>query len=79
MMDTAHDLSITIAINPTTNYNPIQHPQGMTVSDTTTLVTDRGANPDGFAYPLRCGFQISVPSACGVTGTTFSTRDLVVT
>ena len=78
MMDAAHDLSITIAIKPITNRNPIQHPQGMTVSNTTTLITDRGAKPEGFAFPLGCGFQISVPSARVVTSPTYPTRDIIL-
>ena len=68
-----------MTINPIPDYSPIQHPQRMTVSNTTTLVTDRGANPNGFTSPFRCGFQIRVPSAWDVTTPTFPTRDLVVT
>ena len=68
-----------MTINPIPDYSPIQHPQRMTVSNTMTLVTDRGANPNGFTSPFRCGFQIGVPSAWGVTSPTFPTRDLVVT
>ena len=50
----------------------------MTVSDTTTSITDQGPKPEGFAFPLGRGFQISVPSTWGVTGPTLPTRDLVV-
>ena len=40
---------ITITINPITEYNPIEHPGGMTVSNTMTLVTDHITKPKGFA------------------------------
>ena len=72
MMDAAHDLSITIAINPSTNRNPIA-----TVSDTVTSITDRVPKPEGFAFPLVRGFQISVPSTWVVTGPTLPTRDVM--
>ena len=50
----------------------------MTVSDTITSITDRVPKPEGFAFPLGRGFQISVPLAWGVTGPTLPTRDVVV-
>ena len=44
----------------------------MTVSNTTTLVTDRGAKPNGFPSPFRCVFTF-------LTNPTSPTRELVVT
>ena len=38
-----------ITINPITDYNPIEYPGGMTVSNTMTLVTDHITKPKGFA------------------------------
>ena len=72
-----HHLGIIMAmtINPISGYSPIHHPQRMTVSNTTTLVTDRGANPNGFTSPFTCVFTF----AWGVTTPTFPTRGLVVT
>ena len=57
-----------MTIKPITDYNPIQHPCGMTVSNTMTLITDRSTKPKGFAFLLWV-----------VTGPTFPTRDLFVT
>ena len=63
-----------MTINPITDYNPIEHPCGMTVSNTMTLVTDRSTKPKGFAFTLSC-----VLSTWVVTVPTFPTRDLIVT
>ena len=62
-----------MTINPITDYNPIQQPCGMAVSNTMTLVTDRSTKPKGFAFTLSC-----VPSTWVVTGLTFPTHDLFV-
>ena len=45
-------MTMTMTINPITDYNPIEHPCGMTVSNTMTLVTDRSTKPKGFAFAL---------------------------
>ena len=63
-----------MAINPITDYNPIQNPCGMVVSNTMTLVTDRSTKPKGFAFTLSCA-----PSTWVVTGPTFPTGGLFVT
>ena len=69
-----HHLGITMTINPITDYNPIEHPCGMTVSNTMTLVTDRSTKLKGFSFALCCN-----PSAWVVTGPTFPTGGLFVT
>ena len=71
--------TMTMTINPITDYNPIEHPCGMTVSNTMTSVTDQSIKPEGFAFPLRCAFTIGVPSTWVVTGPTFPTGGLLVT
>ena len=65
---------ITITINPITDYNPIEHPGGMTVSNTMTLVTDRSTKPKGFSFALCCN-----TSAWVVTGPTYPTGGLFAT
>ena len=65
---------ITITINPITDYNPIEHPCGMTVSNTMTLVTDRITKPKGFSFALCCN-----PFAWVVTGPTYPTGGLFAT
>ena len=70
--------SITLAINPVTDYNPVQYPHGMTVSNTMTSITDRSTKPERFPFTLCC-FQTLVPSAWVVTSPIFPTRDLIVT
>ena len=69
-----HHLKITMTLSPIPDYSPIQrrYPRYMTVSNTTTLVTDRGAKPNGFPSPFRCVFTF-------LTHPTPPTRDLVVT
>ena len=67
-----HHLGRTMTINPISVYSAIQHPQRTSVSNTTTLVTDRGPKPNGFPSPFRCVFTF-------LTHPTFPTRDLVVT
>ena len=69
-----HHLGRTMTMSPIPGYSPIQrrYPRYMTVSNTTTLVTDRGAKPNGFPSPFRCVFTF-------LTNPTFPTRDLVVT
>ena len=76
MMDAAHDLSITIAIITMIRNEPPLSPY-MMVQDTMTSITDRLTIPKGFVFPIRCSFQISVPSTWGVTGPTFPTGNLV--
>ena len=73
-----HHLGITMTINPITDYNPIEHPCGMTVSNTMALVTDRSTKPKGFSFALSC-FHIRVPSTWIVTSPTFPTGGLFVT
>ena len=67
-------MTMTMAINPITDYNLIEHPCGMTVSNTMTLVTDRSTKPKGFAFALSC-----VPLTWVVTSPTFPTGGLFVT
>ena len=73
-MDATHDLGRTMTLMIISGYSPIQrcYPQCMTVSNTTTLVTDRGTKPNGFPSPFRCVFTF-------LTNPTPPTRDLVVT
>ena len=73
-----HHLAITMTINPITDYNPIEHPCGMTVSNTMTLVTDQSTKPKGFSFALCC-FHIRVPLTWIVTSPTFPTGGLFVT